>query len=290
MQNTTAFASARRLDKCMKHLWPNVLDACEVITYHGACEARVSHFASKYGGSCDEYCASFGFQCAGGREVGSEPGCESSSSTRYLSCSDRSSSTEAICSCSDPLDTFLWRDALRTCGPGRALVAPSGARTCADFCSTQGLVCGGCAEADGEACTPGASASCSAPIASAGGSICECAGTYDRSGAFKWPDKLEYCATSTVLVSGKVLKAQGGNCDGYCRTLRRRVPGYDLYFSCFGAWPSLGQGCRAYTSGSSEVRSQLRGAVSLAASSRTGSCQQDFDGADAVCSCSFADL
>jgi len=265
----------------MKAIWPDVVDTCgDSVGYHGACEARIGRMVSAYSGTCDSYCSTFGFECAGGRKVGAESGCAASGeASEYLSCADRVTDEEAICSCRDPHDTFLWRGASETCGAGRALVQQSAAATCSEFCSAQGLACTNGEAVAAEGCAAkGVTQGCDARLA-ASGFVCECAGEYDRSGAFAWPDKLELCAASAVLVSGTVLKEQGGTCDGYCEHLRSRVPDFPLYFSCYAAWPAQGLGCGAY-----KRDRNLRGLSSFE------NCLQDFRGADAVCACSFADL
>jgi len=259
-------------DKCIKRVWPDVVHPCGTFTsYHGGCEARIGRFSSKYRGSCTRYCSSFGFRCSSGLIPATGTlGCNSSGGT-YLSCTERRLDVEhAVCRCSDPMDTFLWSGAARLCGSGRVLVR--NLSTCEEFCSAQGLSCAEAAKASEENCTGGPSVSCESPLAGAS-AVCLCSGVYDRTGAPLWPDTLEVCGIGVALVSGKVLRRTNGTCDGFCRSLRGRVPGFDRWFVCYGVWPARGRGCSAYTSSSSDHTP----------------CNEDTRGQDAVCACSFPD-
>jgi len=243
--------------------------------------------ASKYGGSCDSYCSSFGFQCvAGYTPTPHSRGCDSEDT--YLPCSESADTEDAICHCSDSMDTFLWKGAAHLCGSGLALVR-GGAATCEDFCGAQGLSCSSATQAHEVECSGGSPIGCRSSLVGSS-AVCQCSGVYDRSGAFAWPDKKEHCGATAVLVSGDVLQKRGGTCSGYCNSLRSRVPGFDLYFTCYGAWLASNVGCNAYPE-VAQIASSFNGTLPIAAEAvGYEACMQDTAGQDAVCSCSFADL
>jgi len=114
-----------------------------------------------------------------------------------------------------------------------------------------------------------------------------CAGHYDRSGSFGWPDKVEWCGATAVHVASQVLKTTDGTCHGYCRSLRDRVPGFDHAYHCYMAWPAKG-GCDAYRS--LHRRSGAAGSTkSMVAMKGAEACAKDRSGHDAVCACAFSD-
>jgi len=275
-------------DSCMKHLWPDVKDTCsKTSSYHGTCKARIGVLASKYGGSCDSYCSSFGFQCVAGYTPSpGSGGCDSEGT--YLPCSQSTDAEDAICQCSDAMDTFMWKGAARVCGSGLALVG-GGASSCEEFCDAQGLSCTSATQMRGAECSGGSPASCQSPLVGKS-TVCQCSGAFDRSGAFAWPDKKELCGATAVLVSGDVLRKSDGTCNGYCNSLRSRVPGFDLHFTCYGAWPAGNRGCDAYTDMAKMMASFNSTSPIVSEAADSGDCQQDTAGQDTVCSCSFADL
>jgi len=298
-------------DKCIKKLWPHVVDQCASTSgYHDSCQARVGKFQHLYRGSCQTYCDSFGFSCVYGSSITAlSNGCGETTSQSYFACDARSEAEEAVCTCRDPTDTFLWVGVQKLCGAGRALVASRNnivqvetvlppeqeaqgsappddvvARappraSCSEFCAMQGLSC----TAAEEASTPGSCSpmpsvalTCDALLPNAGG-ICTCSGNFDRTGSYLWPEKVKTCATGSVLVSANTLKAKGGNCEDYCRSLRQHVPGFEhLLFSCTAGWRAPNGDCAAPP-------------PNIANEDRDG-CFEDFSTTTAVCSCSYLDL
>mmetsp|Transcript_44420 Transcript_44420/g.114902 ORF Transcript_44420/g.114902 Transcript_44420/m.114902 type:complete len:340 (-) Transcript_44420:581-1600(-) len=276
----------RPRDRCMKDMWPNVVDTCGgPVVYFGACTTRVggpkANFHESYG-TCGAYCESFGFQCSGGRAVATgDSGCPQDST--WVPCNSEITADEAVCTCGDRMDTFLWQDAKKLCGSGKALVGEIDKYngSCDNYCKSLGLTCES-ASAAVQGCEVAEKGSCGAKMEAGGrGTVCECSGTYDRSGAHRWPDSKEVCGIATVLVDGSLLESKySGSCTAYCDKLGGRVPGYDMHFFCYGSWQAKSGTCSEYqhwSQGATDEHDFME-------------CAHDMHGSDAVCSCSFLDL
>lgn len=120
--------------KCYdKALWPDMGKDC------GGCQALVLNLDSKYSGTCDAYCRSFGLPCssAGEAAAGSCTVRSPSSCTRVIS-----NSSSAVCSCHggyDRCQTHRWPDAKSICSScqvllDHAVLAKKYKGSCADYC------------------------------------------------------------------------------------------------------------------------------------------------------------
>lgn len=260
-------------DKCMKHLWPDVVDSCGgPVVYHGSCEQRVAHFATEYQGSCAKYCDSIGLQCESGKRVTEATGCEG----EWHSCDATIVGSEAVCACRDTCDTFLWADAQELCGACSARISnlsTSYANSCEDYCAGIGMHCDGAAVADNETCGLASNASCTDHILGTADAVCQCGGEYSRGGVHNWPHKKDICSSTSVLVDGRALADRfGGTCEGYCKGLGGQVLGREgFHFACF------------------QQDLAPNGTCSQSTMQADARCTADTRGVDAICSCSFAD-